>query len=68
MHRPLDIPNPLLYMVANLKEIYLKLKKCTSDLKVRRFKSGRGRWIFSDRKNPEYDFLWKVSKAMGPVS
>ena len=27
-----------------------------------------GRWIFSERKNPEYDFLRKGSKAMGPVS
>ena len=30
--------------------------------------SGRGRWIFSERKNPEYDFLRKGSKAVGPVS
>ena len=33
---------------------------------VRGFKPGRG--IFSERKNPEYDFLRKESKAMGPVS
>ena len=26
------------------------------------------RWIFSERKNPEYDFLWKGRKAVGPVS
>ena len=32
------------------------------------FKPGRGRWIISDRKNPEYDFVRKVSKAVGPVS
>ena len=31
------------------------------------FKPGWGRWIFSERKNPEYDFLRKGSKAMGPV-
>ena len=24
--------------------------------------------FFSDRKNPEYDFLWKGSKVVGPVS
>ena len=35
---------------------------------VRRYKPGRGRWIFSERKNPEYDFLRKGSKAVGPVS
>ena len=35
---------------------------------VREFKPGRGRWIFSERKNPEYDFLRKGSKAAGPVS
>ena len=35
---------------------------------VRAFKPGRGRWIFSVRKNPEYDFLRKGSKAVGPVS
>ena len=34
---------------------------------VRGFKPGRGRWIFSERKNPEYDFLRKASKAVGPV-
>ena len=27
---------------------------------IRGFKPGRGRWIFfSERKNPEYNFLWK---------
>ena len=35
---------------------------------VRRFKPGRGRWMFSERNNPEYDFLRKGSKAVGPVS
>ena len=34
---------------------------------VHGFKPGRGRWIFSAHKNPEYDFLRKVSKAVGPV-
>ena len=32
------------------------------------FKPGLGRWIFSERKNLEFDFLWKGSKAMGPIS
>ena len=31
------------------------------------FKPGQGRWLISDHKNPEYDFLQKGSKAMGPV-
>ena len=35
---------------------------------VRRFKPSWGRWIFSECKNPEYDFLRKRNKAMGPVS
>ena len=35
---------------------------------VRGLKTGRGRWNFSERKNPEYDFLWKGSKAVSPVS
>ena len=35
---------------------------------VRGFDPGRGRWIFSERKNPEYDFLPKGSKAVGPES
>ena len=39
-----------------------------SGSEVRGFDPGRGRWIFSERKNPEYDFLRKGSKAMGPVS
>ena len=34
----------------------------------REFKPCQGRWIFSERKNPEYDFLRKGSKAVGPVS
>ena len=34
---------------------------------VRGFKLGRDRWIFSARKNPEYDFLRKGNKAVGPV-
>ena len=33
---------------------------------VHGFKPSRGRWIFSERKNPEYDFLRKGSKAVGP--
>ena len=36
--------------------------------KVRGFEPGRGRLIFSERKNPEYDFLQKGSKAEGPMS
>ena len=39
----------------------------TSGSDVRSFNPGRGRWIFSERKNPEYDFLRKGSKAMGPT-
>ena len=35
---------------------------------VRGSKPGRGQWIFSELKNPEYDFLRKGSKAVGPVS
>ena len=35
---------------------------------VRGFKPGQGRWIFSENKNSEYIFLWKRSKAGGPVS
>ena len=35
-----------------------------TESKVRVFKPGRGRWIFSERKNPEYDFLQKGSKAV----
>ena len=30
---------------------------------VRGFKPGRGRWIFSERKNPEYEFLRKGKKV-----
>ena len=35
---------------------------------VRGFKPGQGRWIFSERKNPEYAFHGKGSKTVGPVS
>ena len=34
---------------------------------VRGFKPGWGRWIFSERKNSNYDFLRKGSKVVGPV-
>ena len=40
----------------------------TTGSEVRGFKPSRSRWIFSERKNPEYDFLQKGSKAVGPVS
>ena len=33
---------------------------------VRGFKLGRGRWIFSERKNLEYDTLRKGINAVGP--
>ena len=39
-----------------------------SGSKVRGFDPGRGRWIFPERKTPEYDFLRKGSKAVDPVS
>ena len=39
-----------------------------SGSEVRGFDPGRCRWIFSERKNPWYDFLRKGSKAVGPVS
>ena len=32
------------------------------------FKPGRGLWIFLERKNPQYDFLRKGSRVVGPVS
>ena len=38
-----------------------------SGSEVRGFNPGRGGWIFSECKTPEYDFLRKGSKAMGPV-
>ena len=40
----------------------------TSGSEVREFDSGRSRGIISERKNPEYDFFRKGSKAIGPVS
>ena len=40
----------------------------SSGSEVRRFDPGRGRWIFSEHKNPEYDFFQKGSKAVGPMS
>ena len=40
----------------------------SSGSEVRGFDPGLGRWIFSGRKNPEYDFLRKGSKVVGPVS
>ena len=39
----------------------------SSGSEIRGFNHGQGRWIFSERKNPECDFLRKGSKAVGPV-
>ena len=39
-----------------------------TESEVHGLKPGRGRWIFLERKNPEYDFLGKGSKAVGPYS
>ena len=39
-----------------------------SGSEARGFDPGRGRWIFPEHNNPEYDFLRKGSKAVGPVS
>ena len=36
--------------------------------KVRGFDPGRGQWMFSERNKPEYDFLRKGNKAVGPAS
>ena len=38
-----------------------------SGSKVRGLDPGQGSMDFSERKNPEYDFLRKGSKAVGPV-
>ena len=35
---------------------------------VHGYTPSQGRWTFSERKNPEYDFLQMGSKAVGPVS
>ena len=32
------------------------------------FKPGWGQWIFSEHKNPEYNFFQEGNKAVGPVS
>ena len=38
-----------------------------SGSKIRGFDPGQDRWIFSERNNPEHDFLLKGSKAVGPM-
>ena len=38
----------------------------SSGFEVRGSDPGQGRWIFSECKNTEYDFLRKGSKAVGP--
>ena len=48
--------------------VYVYVKFNASRSEVRGFKPGRGRWIFLEHKNPEYDFLRKGIKAVGPVS
>jgi len=35
---------------------------------VQGFKPGRSRQDFSGRKNPQHVFLWRESKAVGPMS
>ena len=40
----------------------------SSGSEVRGFDPGRGRWMFSERNKPEYDFLRKGSNALGHAS
>ena len=51
---------------ANITNLKYLLNATGSE--VRGFKPGRGRWIFSERKNPEYEFIRKGSKSVGLVS
>jgi hypothetical protein len=37
-------------------------------VRVRGFDPDRGRWIFKGDKNLEHHFLWRGSKAFGPMS
>ena len=53
--RKVDLGGPVVIILASGSE-------------VRGFKPGQGRWIFSEHKNPEYDFLRTGNKAVGPVS
>ena len=55
-------PSPLMSLESKNEQAL------ASESEVRVFDPGRGRWIFSERKNPEYDFLRKESKAVGPLS
>ena len=58
------------YLLQNLTERILTMpvrKSLDSGSEVCGFDPGRGQWIFSEHKNPEYDFLRKGSKAVGPV-
>ena len=52
---PVDPGDPVVLILASRSEV------CGFD-------PGQGRWIFSEYKNSEYDFLWKGIKAVGPVS
>jgi hypothetical protein len=36
--------------------------------KVYGFKPDRGQWIFKGNKNLQHNFLWRGSKAIGPMS
>ena len=58
-------------VVSHYGQVYISQKVCISGStgsEIRGFKPGRSRWIVSEHKNPEYDFLRKVSKAVGPMS
>ena len=48
--------------------IYIYYFESITTAEVHAFNTGLGSLDFSERKNPEYDFLWKGSKAVGPVS
>ena len=73
-HTLQDVVNDITLRLATLYSIWLVdpdspvIIILATGSEVRGFKPVRGRWIFLERKNPEYDFLRKGSKAVGPYS
>ena len=72
MHSPV-ITNRYLFdlQVKNMVMTTFKKLSCIINImgkSLRGFKPGRGWCIFSEGKSPEYDFLRKGSKAVGPMS
>jgi hypothetical protein len=52
---------------SGVKQIPSYCTSVSEGPKARGFKPGRGKWIFKGNKNQQQTFLWRESRAVGPM-